>query len=160
MKFINISAANVVLCVLLMVPTPYAIAGEQLNSDFRIAAGMGQLERVQDLLKQGAEINSPGPSTSRVPGGVTALMLAATRNHLPVVKLLIEKGANINQSDNGGGTALIYATWKGNKDVVAYLLEKGADCNAKTRDGRSPLSVAEKYKQPEVLRLLKTTCNK
>lgn len=145
---------------LLLALTSLAMADERLNSDFRVAAGMGQMERVQSLLKQGADVNSRAPSAGEVPAGGTALMLAAARNHLEIVKFLISKGANVNQADEGGGTALIYAAWKGYKDIVAVLLEKGADIFAKTRDGRTPLSVAKQYGHTEIEQMLKTAAKK
>ena len=149
------------LCVLsLAVMTSPAMANEKLNSEFRVAAGMGQLERVKSFLKQGADINSRAPSAGAVPAGGTALMLAAASNHLEIVKFLISNGANVNQADNGGGTALIYAVWKGYKDIVALLLKKDADIYAKTRDGRTPLSVAKHYGHTEIEKMLKVAAKK
>lgn len=145
-------------CVLsfsLALGTSIAMADEKLNSEFRVAAGMGQVERVKSLLKQGADVNSRGPSTSKVPGGGTALMLAAARNHLEIVKFLISHGANVNQADDGGGTALIYAVWKGNKEIVALLLKNGANVHAKTRDGRTALSIAKQAGNTEIEKMLK-----
>lgn len=149
MKIFKTLVARVFFILSFAVITQLAMADEHLNSEFRIAAGMGQLERVKNLLTHGAEINSRGPSTSRVPAGVTALMLAATSNHLQVVKFLIDKGANINQTDDGGATALIYSTWKGNRAIVALLLKEGADIYAKTRDGRTPYLLQSNIDTPK-----------
>jgi ankyrin repeat protein len=144
----------------LLVLVSFVGAGENLNSEFRVAAGLGQLERVQVLLKQGAEIDSRAPSAGNVPAGGTALMLAAARDHIEVVKFLISKGANVNLADEGGGTALIYTVWKGNKEIVALLLEKGADIYARTRDGRTPLSVAKQYGHTDIEQMLKAAAKK
>ncbi len=133
---------------------------EELNSEFRVAAGMGQMGRVQNLLKQGADVNSRAPSAGAVPAGGTALMLAAARNHLEMVKFLISHGAKVDQADQGGGTALIYGVWKGYKGVVAVLLENGADVHARTRDGRTPLSVAKQYGYTEIEEMLKAASKK
>lgn len=159
MKYRNI----LVICAflaLLLASTSLVVADERINSEFRIAAGMGQMERVQFLLKQGADINSRAPSAGDVPAGGTALMLATARNHLEMVKFLISKGANVNQADEGGGTALIYAVWKGYKDIVAVLIGKGADIYAKTSDGRTPLSVAKQYGHTEIEKMMKDAAKK
>lgn len=140
--------------------TTLSLADEKLNSEFRVAAGLGQMEKVQKLLKQGADINSRAPSAGNVPAGGTALMLAAARNHLDMVKFLISKGAKVNLADKGGGTALIYSVWKGHKDIVAHLLEKDADIFAKTRDGRTPLSVAKQSGHKEIEKMLKDAVKK
>ena len=58
--------------------------------------------------------------------GATPLTLGF--HHLPIVKMLVEKGADINAQPNVHGkkgmTALMAAAMDGDKDVVAYLLEK------------------------------------
>jgi hypothetical protein len=127
---------------------------EEINSQFRIAAGLGRIAEVRSLLERGADVNSTGPGTDQVPAGGTALMLAAARNQKDVVRLLLSKGGNPNQADKGGGTALIYASWKGNLDIVKTLLESGADVNATTRDGRTPLTVARNGGHSEIVSLL------
>lgn len=115
---------------------------EQLDEEFRTAAGLGDIQQVQTLLEQGADVNSRAPAVDDIPAGITPLMFASARNHKDIVVFLIEHGANVNQKDDAGGTALIYAVWKGHKDIVAILIDKGADILITTSDGRSPLSVA------------------
>jgi len=52
------------------------------------------------------------------------------------VKLLLEKGANIEAKDNDGDTALINAAIKGETEMVKLLLEKGANIEARTTKAR------------------------
>ncbi len=160
MKICKTLTACTFLILSLALTTSLVMADEELNAEFQVAAGMGQIERVQSLLRQGAEVNSRAPSAGNVPAGGTAIMLAAARNHIEVVKLLISHGADVNQADEGEGTPLIYSVWKGHKDIVALLLEKGADIYAKTRDGRTPLSVAKQYGHTEIEKMLKAAANK
>ncbi len=56
--------------------------------------------------------------------GSTALIEAAGKGHIEIVKLLIEKGAKINAKDNDGVTALMYS--KGDSPTTRLLIEKGA----------------------------------
>lgn len=155
MKICKTLTACTFLILSLALTTSLVMADEKLNSEFRVAAGMGQIERVQSLLKQGADVNSRAPSAGNVPAGGTALMLASARNHPEIVRLLISHGADVNQADEGGGTPLIYAVWKGYKDIVALLLKNGTDIYAKTRDGRTPLSVAKQAGHTEIIKMLK-----
>jgi len=135
---------------------PDTSSKEDINSQLRIAAGLGRMNEVSSLLDRGADANSPGPGTEQVPAGGTALMLAVARNHQDVVRLLLSKGADPNQADQGGGTALIYASWKGNIEIVRMLLKHGANRNATTRDGRTPLTVARNAGHSEIATLLET----
>jgi ankyrin repeat protein len=52
-----------------------------------------------------------------------------------MIKLLIDKGANVNATDKDGGTALMKATDEGQADIVKLLIDKGADVSAKNNGG-------------------------
>ena len=43
------------------------------------------------------------------------------------MKLLLEKGADVESKSNIGQTPLLLAAWNGHKAVVKLLLEKGAE---------------------------------
>lgn len=70
----------------------------------------------------------------------SALQMAADKGHLEVVKLLVEKGAEIDyRHPVNKMTALHLAAYSGHDDVVKYLLSKGADPNVKMSRGVSIL---------------------
>ncbi|KAL8413413.1 hypothetical protein RB594_004877 [Gaeumannomyces avenae] len=62
----------------------------------------------------------------------TALLEAVARNHVDLVELLIEKGANVNQRTVGSidRTPLQKAAELGYLDILKLLLDRGADVNA------------------------------
>ena len=72
--------------------------------------------------------------------GRTPLMHAASVGTLEAVRMLIERGANVNVADRAGVTPLMFAA----RDLakVRLLLEKGADPAAKSRIGQTALLVA------------------
>ena len=65
------------------------------------AASMGDTEKVQTLLAQGADVNAKDND------GFTALMMAAVYGHIDIVHALLTKAADVNATDNDGSTALI-----------------------------------------------------
>ena len=56
-------------------------------------------------------------------------MLASHNGHEEVVKLLIEKGAEVNRTGKAGVTALLAASLQGQGEIVRLLIEKGAEVN-------------------------------
>jgi ankyrin repeat protein len=72
------------------------------------------------------------------------------------VKLLLDKGANVNVKENrNGATPLIVAAFEGNKEVIEQLLAKGADIDAKDNEGNTALSLASARGHTAVVELLK-----
>lgn len=59
-------------------------------------------------------------------------MGASSGNHLEIVKLLIENGADINAYESSTTAALNEVAAKGHFEIVRYLIEKGADINRLT----------------------------
>jgi len=57
-----------------------------------------------------------------------------------VVKLLLEKGAELESKDKYGRTPLSYAAWNGHEAVVKLLLEKGAELGSTDEHCQTPLS--------------------
>ena len=68
---------------------------------------------------------------------------AGDRNDpLDVVKVLVEKGADINAANDIGMTAMHYAVQRGSDRIVEYLASKGARFDTKNKQGRSPADLA------------------
>ena len=60
-----------------------------------------------------------------------------------LVKLLLERGANVNIQNNYGSTALIRASKYGHLEVIKLLLEKGADPFDKNNKNKYPLDLCK-----------------
>ncbi|MBI3553386.1 MAG: ankyrin repeat domain-containing protein [Elusimicrobia bacterium] len=102
------------------------------------AARDGDVSGAQALLAGGADPNIRGGYLD----GETPLMIAASAGHLPVVKVLIDKGARINEAGYRGETALMRAADHGRAEVVEYLVLHGAAAVAKGVQGSTALHYA------------------
>ena len=86
--------------------------------------------------------------------GATPLWTASTLGHLDIVKVLIERGANIEHTTDSRSSPLRGAAFDGHMDVVAYLIEKGADIDKPNQVGQSPLTIAAAMKQIDTVKYL------
>src|SRR5262245_55888178 len=78
--------------------------------------------------------------SSRDHQGNTLLICAAAYADVRTVRLLLEKGADPNATNNAGVTALMRAA--GEYDKVRLLLNRGADPNKKSALGNTALLLA------------------
>ena len=103
--------------------------------------------KVFDLLLQHPQINID----QRAKNGDTAIMLAAYLEQKEVVQRLIDSGAQVNQM---GWTALHYAAVVGNQAILALLLEHHAYIDAETPNKTTPLMLAARRGEMELVKLL------
>ena len=87
--------------------------------------------KILECLDKGVNINehciyryTSNWSSMEHPLGSTPLLLACSENKIKSVELLLEKGADINLSDNIDQTPLYIASSNGNIDLVKFLIEK------------------------------------
>jgi uncharacterized protein len=76
----------------------------------------------------------------------------ADKEPLKIVRVLLDKGANVNQPTNSK-TALMHAANKGYKEIVNLLLARGAQVNAQTEDGTA-LMQAVTSGHAEIMKIL------
>lgn len=86
----------------------------------------------------------------------TPLHLACTKQHLPVVKLLVEKGHASTRQSNNIGTPLLIACFLGNIEIADFLLQKGCDVSGQNIcfETITPLMAACRSKNIELVTLL------
>lgn len=87
--------------------------------------------------------------------GQTPLMLAAIKGNLRIVKLLLDRGADIENKDSLGITPLLCSVQSGQLGIFYTLLSRGAQIDAKDRNGCGAAHWAAYKNQTAVLRVLK-----
>lgn len=107
------------------------------------AAGNGSIRVVKKYFNESTQMDK-----------ANAIVLAAERGNLEIVKFLIERGVKIESKDVDGATALYGAALNGRTSVVQYLVEKGADVNAANNDGYVPLAMAAKNNHLDIVKYL------
>jgi len=75
-------------------------------------------------------------------GGLTALVFAAREGDLASAKLLLDAGADINQTTEYGWTPLLAATNNRHYVLGKFLMDRGADPNKANKGGWTPLYLA------------------
>ena len=112
-------------------PPPSDSRAERLMDAIR-AGDRGQFRQL--MSSAAAAVNLQGP------GGSTPLMYAALDGDPASVRLMLDKGANVNAHNQAGATALMWAV--DNLEKTRLLIERGADVNARSDDRRTPLMIA------------------
>ncbi|CZR60693.1 uncharacterized protein PAC_10589 [Phialocephala subalpina] len=106
----------------------------------------------QLLAAPGININAMGEV------GRTALWLLAAVQGIDIVKILIEKGVDVELTNNSGQTSLSWAASRGQEADVKLLLTKDSvEPDSKDRIGRTPLSYAAKNGNKAIVELLIAT---
>jgi uncharacterized protein len=101
------------------------------------SARAGSVDAVNLFIRAGAKVNA-----RETWNGQSALMWAAAEAHAPVVKALIEGGADIHARSNANTSPLLFAVRKGDIPSVNAILAAGASVNEKRTDSATPLLVA------------------
>ena len=130
--------------------------GSHFVTPLIIAAHNGNLNSVRILLRYGADIAARGTLTidDEVIEGCAPLWAAAASGRLDVVKLLIERNADVDSRTLTGSTPLRVAAHEGHLDVVRCLVESGADVNARNDYESTPLMAACYYGHVSVVTYL------
>lgn len=74
--------------------------------------------------------------------GNTLLHIAAVRNDIDAVRVLIEGGANVNSEGEHGYTPLHEAVEQGHFEIADLLIKSGADTHKENKDRETPRDIA------------------
>ncbi|KAF5002486.1 hypothetical protein FGRMN_311 [Fusarium graminum] len=95
-------------------------------------------------------------------------LVAKYKKDLEVIKLLVERGCDVNDKTSDGWTVLMFAVDKGNRrtidtdeatlHIAEYLLDHGADPSTKAISGESALSLSM-YLGVNIFKLLLSRCD-
>jgi ankyrin repeat protein len=121
-------------------------------------------ERVKILIDAGSNVNVANTFAGKVKNGpidlihMTPVFLAAPDAPPTIVRALLVAGARADEPDQRKLTPLTVAvcTDTPKLETIRMLIAAHADVNAKDRNGESVLDWALKYKNPEVLAILKS----
>lgn len=119
------------------------------TDDLLKAVNADDISRIKDLINEGLDVNGMNER------GWSALMIAASKGNMEILKLLIENGAALDDKNHQGGqTALIFAAHWGHADVVRHLIAKGANLNMQMDDGWTALIDSISRDNLEVAKIL------
>ena len=114
---------------------PSASASAQ-PMDIWTAAREGNHDALIRSLNEGRSVNAKDPQE-----GNTPLYLAVLFGRTEIVKVLLEKGADVAIANRDGNTALHVASFLANIEHVDLLLNSGASTRARNAQGETPVDV-------------------
>ena len=101
-----------------------------------LAGAHASIDTIRLLLDSGAEMSLKRPGSKALPN-------AAKRGDIPIIQLLLQRGANINGFSGGVyGTPLKAAIQSRDEAVFELMLRNGADINARGRSTKFPIDQA------------------
>ncbi len=124
----------------------FAFGCKYMFTGLDLAAYLGVYAAVQILCR-----NNPDPIDC---DEATPLYYACMNGYKGVVKLLLQKGANVNSKGLFKRTPLFDAVAEGYERIVKLLLKNGADISLEVSWGETALSNATKRGDKEVIKLL------
>mmetsp|Transcript_53354 Transcript_53354/g.133945 ORF Transcript_53354/g.133945 Transcript_53354/m.133945 type:complete len:170 (-) Transcript_53354:162-671(-) len=106
---------------------------------FFLASKQGRADDIKDLLEPPFSIN---PDILDVVGN-SALHYASGGNHVDIVSMLIEKGANMNIKNRVGDTPLHKAAEKASLEAAQLLVSRGASTAIRNDLGFLPVDLSK-----------------
>jgi hypothetical protein len=129
----------------------------ELGRKLVTACTKGNLQEVQSLVKNGADINFP--HFSGIDYGITPLISASQHGNYDIVEFLLDSGANIDQSYNQlTPLMMVVASKEGIYEnrckVLKLLLQKGADIGQTDVNGWTASMYAKKTGNKNMLKII------
>ncbi|ORX76593.1 ankyrin, partial [Anaeromyces robustus] len=110
------------------------------------ASYLGHTEIVKELVHR-------GKADTKIKSDIeeSAILLACEKGHVEIAKILLENGANVNDTNYHDDTLLMIACLKGYHLIVSLLLNNNADINCRDYHGKTPLMKACKHGYLEII---------
>lgn len=124
------------------------------------AVMLGHIEIVQLLLTSGAcledeRLEDDGLTDGVLSVGSQPLHVAAESGNVPLMRLLLQRGASISARNFTGEQPVHIASRKGHYEALCFLCEVGAKLNEPDLYGYQPLHIlAKSSNQPDIIELL------
>ena len=138
---------TVALCVPSMIKEPTAAEGEA-ETKLHAAAWAGDIDWAKQEIDRGTNVNVIDSIKE------TPLHGASAWGKFEMVEFLLSCGANPNIENDQGNTALHWACSHGNRGVLQLLIGNGAKLQNDGL-GQSPLGIAKKHNNQEIILWLK-----
>lgn len=119
------------------------MATVQQNEKLAEACKTGNLELVQQLLADGADLNPPARNSP--------VFYAAQSGHVELLKWLLAKGGQMDGTNGKNSTPLMAAAEQGRLEAVKILLLAGADPARKNNDGMTARAYAVNREKKSVV---------
>jgi len=112
------------------------------------AIAKGDYASALKMIDQGTDLEAKDPGA-----GASPLHYAVMKGALPMIGMLVQRGADVNSRTKSGTAPLHTAVLYNHYEAAEYLIAKGADVNLKSTSGVTPLELAltAKYKHLEKL---------
>ena len=139
--------ALLLAAILLLPVAAFAMEGEQ-QVQYTEALRDGNVKLVKKMLDSGVDVNEKFFAWS-------AIQIAANKGQLAVVKLLVQKGADVNyQHPMTKMTAFHLAAYENFPELVKFLAANGADLSLKLRGDVSIVRAVRDAGNPKMAELL------
>lgn len=120
---------------------------ESLNSALISAIWSGDVEKVEKLIADGAEVNQPQRSGEPL---LSSALTFTHENKARIVMLLLDHHVDPNEQDKNGDTPLFsWFRWDKSPAILDILLKHGANLNQIGSQGETILSLAIEYPVPD-----------
>ena len=124
-----------------------SVRNKEGKNALHIYSEMGWLEEVKEIISY---ISVDAKDNENI----TPLMFAVYSNHIEMVRLLLERGANMHLVSDRKHNALHIACKNGNKEIAEMLLDAGMDIDARGDTSWTPIMFAAYNDHTEIVRLL------
>ena len=114
---------------------------------FHNAAIFGDVSLVEILLQDGVPDCVDGYDQ-------TALMIAARHNKTDVIRLLLQKEADVNKRNRYGNTPVHWAASGNSTEAIAISIEHGQSINIINDKGDKPIDTARRYERDAAVCML------